>query len=102
MSYIIDHAIVVSGSGNGIARAHKKALKIFSNNQVSPILTGMTNGCESFFIAPDGSKEGWDESNKGDAKRKIFTAWLCLRNHCKFVEVAFGGFEERAEIVRSN
>lgn len=69
------HSIVVS-SWNAvlIKEAYVKAEEIFP--WVSPISPGTTNGYHSFFIPPDGSKEGWDESVKGDKQRDAFIDWL--------------------------
>ena len=41
----------------------------------SDIVESSTNGYVSFLIAPDGSKEGWEESAKGDAARAEWKAW---------------------------
>jgi hypothetical protein len=34
------------------------------------------NSTRSFLVAPDGSKEGWEESDKGDQRREEFVEWL--------------------------
>ena len=69
------HAIVVSSwSEEDIKRAHSKAQEIFP--WVSPISPPMTNGYASFFIPPDGSKEGWERSDFGDGERNQFIDWL--------------------------
>ena len=34
------------------------------------------NSYLSFFIPPDGSKEGWPDSDLGDERRARFIAWL--------------------------
>ena len=65
MGYEKAHAIIVTGYGKHIRSAHRIAMRLFPENQVSPILTGMTNAFESFFVAPDGSKEGWEERRLG-------------------------------------
>jgi len=39
------------------------------------IVESNTNGYVSFLIAPDGSKEGWDESARGDDARSRWKAW---------------------------
>lgn len=76
MGYIKHHGIAVtSGIDELIKEAHTKAKSIF-NERTSELLTSETNGYKSFFIAPDGSKEGWDESNKGNAQRETFVKWI--------------------------
>lgn len=77
MGYIRHHAIIVTGTyGDWIDRAHNKANKLFAEKQVSPILEPSINATRSFFIGPDGSKEGWDDSDTGDKQRKKFIQWL--------------------------
>lgn len=98
MGYIRDHTIVISSYGEKIKLAHEKAEKIFPNIQVSPILKGMINGCESFYIAPDGSKEGWEESNEGDERRKKFVSYL-VKNDVPFVELYFNDDQGEAKIL---
>ena len=70
MSYIRHHAIVVTGQGVEIVEAHKTACGIFKF--VSPLLDSYTNGYQSFFIPPDGSKEHWGESVNGNQRRELF------------------------------
>ena len=76
MGYIRHHAIAVTSFNNGlIKKAHEKAIEIFQN-RTSNILDSNIKGFKSFFIAPDGSKEGWVESNIGDVERKMFIDWI--------------------------
>lgn len=114
MGYMRNHAIVVSSwQAEGIEAAHAAAKAIFGKERepfgatfdrlVSPIIDGMTNGVRSFFIAPDGSKEGWEPSDDGDACRAEFVAWLrdaetrSLR--LEWVEVQFGDDDRVTRIV---
>ena len=53
-----------------------KALAIFGDVLVSELVSSGVNGIKSFFVAPDGSKEGWDAAEIGDAKRNEFIKWL--------------------------
>ena len=56
-----------------------------------------------FFIAPDGSKEGWGTSNSCDKARSEFLDWLSSSdNYCDYIEVMFGGDGEHEHITRSN
>ncbi len=83
MGYIKHNAIIVtSWDGDKIAEAHKKAREIFE--WVSEISPSAINGYRSFFVPPDGSKEGWPESFNGDNDRKEFIKW------CKSTEYADG------------
>lgn len=76
MGYIRHHAIAITSWNDKLIKmAHEKAIQIF-NDRVSNILMDNINGYKSFFIAPDGSKEGWSESDTGDAQRKMFIDWV--------------------------
>lgn len=41
-----------------------------------PITPQVVNGYRSFFVPPDGSKEGWDHSCAQDERRAAFLAWV--------------------------
>ena len=102
MGYHVHHAIAVtSWSAASITEAHRLALEVFAGTSlVSPLCDGVINGFASFFVAPDGSKEGWPESDEMDARRATFI--IALRNISRsyvgldWVEVAFGGDEPLA------
>ena len=76
MGYICHHAIVVTGWGDRIKAAHAKAKEL--QPCVSELVEGINN-YSTFLVAPDGSKEGWEDSDKGDASRDAFVAWLRLQ-----------------------
>ena len=108
MSSYLHHTIVVSAAfsmGDDLDQAHAQAVKLFGC--VSPIIPSPVNGRRSFFVPPDGSKEGWDESNAGDAAREEFKAWLQSRayddgsNSLEWVEVSFGGDDRKPAQVLS-
>lgn len=113
MSTIKHHAIVVTTYDYGIAlRVKDKAEEIFKNkfndpadrdveDMITPIASGIANDLYSFMIAPDGSKEGWDTSNRADEAREEFVDYLRTVS-CDFVEILFGGDNDREEIVSSN
>jgi hypothetical protein len=116
MGTLKHHAIVVtSWDGEELKKAHKKAKKVFQKNfegrpyikppicrVVSHIIEGLANKQYSFFIAPDGSKEGWAASDDGDNARKEFLDWLQKSsNECDYVEVIFGEDCTHEGIVRS-
>ena len=68
MGYMKHHAIVVtSGSQERINEAAAKARSLGAMVLVQP--TEVTNGYFSMLVCPDGSKDGWDESNTGDEQR---------------------------------
>jgi len=108
MGYIRHHAIVVTGCGSSVTLVQSKAWAIFGEDLVSPILPKQINGFESFFIQPDGSKEGWPESDLGDDQRMEFLNWIVGRNNkdgsneLSFVEVFYGDDEKQCGVVHHN
>ena len=98
MGDIHHHAIVVTGWNPArVKQAHAQASKIFE--WVSPISPEVVNGYSSFFIPPDGSKEGWGPSNKGESLRDGFINWLNKsltyddgESKVEWVEVGYGDY----------
>ena len=115
MGHMKHHAIVVTHwDTKKVKEAHDKAKEIFKNtfkkvfgisdgDLVSPIISGVVNSQDSFFIAPDGSKEGWEDSNAGNDARKEFLDWLhnSKDNYCDYVEIEFGGDSNMNEVIQS-
>ena len=95
MGYIRHHAIIVTSYDSDlIEEAHYKAKKLFKN--VSEICDSVMNAYYSFFIPPDGSKEGWEVSNEYDEKRDEFIEWCKSKeysdgsNPLDYVELFYG------------
>ncbi len=104
MGYIRNHAIIVTATyGDFIQRAHDKARDIFGEN-ISEITPEVVNGSRSFLVPPDGSKEGWEESDVGDNRRELFKDWLraqAYEDHSTplhWVELRYGGNDREAVI----
>jgi hypothetical protein len=77
MGYIAHNAIVVTSYDyKSIVAAQQKAFAIFGFSLVSSLVASSANSYQSFFVAPDGSKEGWETSDQGDQKREKFREWL--------------------------
>jgi len=82
MGYMRHHAIVVtSWDEQTLLGAQTRARAINAtydglSRLVSEITLAAVNGYASFFVAPDGSKEGWDTSDQGDDFREEFVTWL--------------------------
>jgi hypothetical protein len=88
MGYIRHHGfLVTSWDRTAISRAHAVALACFAPEMidqfhnrnarlVSPVTEGIVNRTFSFAVFPDGSKEGWPESERADTQRTRFTEWL--------------------------
>ncbi|MGG4444533.1 hypothetical protein [Brevibacillus fortis] len=109
MGSIRHNAVVVTGENydrKKFENAHVKAMELFGL-LTSPIVTSELNGYMSFFVAPDGSKEGWAESDIGDEKRKEFADYIDSlaygdgSNTVKFVVVAYNELHG-TEIERTN
>lgn len=109
MGYMRHHAVVVTTTDvNRIGEARTKALSLFEAAQVSPICSPECNGYHSFFVAPDGSKEGWDRSDEGDAARAAFLVWLNGERYddnsspFDWVEVQYGDDDRVTRVVNSS
>lgn len=111
MGYIRHHAIVVTGMDEWtgfktealatIHDAHAAALAA-GCAVVTPVAGPGVNGYSSFLVAPDGSKEGWDDSDSGDAARGRFIAWLRDANgYFSWAEVVLGSDDQEAVIERN-
>lgn len=97
MGYIAHHAIVVTGYGEDISEARDEAARLGLN--VSSIVGPVVNGYSSFLVAPDGSKEGWEHSDSGNAKRHAFIMWLRPR-HYHWAEVRYSPDDDDAKVTR--
>jgi len=84
MGYMVHHMIVVTcGIEELINAAHEKATELFGQDNhrrgyigVSSIMKSPVNHYHTFFVPPDGSKEGWTDSEDGDVARASFVEWL--------------------------
>lgn len=100
MGYHLHHAIIVSTwSAERLRLIHAKVLEIAGGHDFAGLVsaiseTGMNGYC-SFCIFPDGSKEGWDHSNRGDefreAVKRMLIAGAAEGMWSSWVEVAFAG-----------
>jgi hypothetical protein len=80
MGYHIHHTITVTHySPERLREALDFAVS--TGAQTSSIVESSINGFVSFLVAPDGSKEGWDESAAGDTRRARIKAWLRAQKH---------------------
>lgn len=106
MGYMVHHAIIVTAGEEDIKKIHRKAKRIFE--YVSPISPVAVNGYQSFFIPPDGSKEGWDPSDQGDLDRETFLDYLEKQRYkdgstsLDYAEVQFGDEGGNDKILQSS
>lgn len=104
MGHVRHHAIIVTSNDYEIKKAYSKALEIFGENlsEITPITV---NGYQSFLVPPDGSKEGWPESECGDDRRREFKDWLdsqAYEDHStpfSWIEVYYGGDDNEPMIT---
>lgn len=95
MGYIRHNAIIVTSYDyDKISEAYDIAKSIFRKYGISrlvgPIIGSVANEYKTFFIAPDGSKEGWDISNAGNDARDEFIHWL-QEDYCyDWAEIQYG------------
>ena len=108
MGYIKHNAAIITSTREGdIKLAHAKAKELYTEGEmaqlVGEIIPGLANGQYSFFIAPDGSKEGWDHSDTSDVYRNKYLDWLFQerveRIRVDYVDVRFGGDAEGGDYV---
>jgi hypothetical protein len=114
MGYIKAHTIVVTGGKTSVKKAHKVAKEIFNKaffkdnpyrKLVSSIVDSKMNETFSFFIAPDGSKEGWETSDIGDEARASLLKELkkiAKDTGLDYVELFFGEDNGKAKILNHN
>ncbi len=111
MRWIRHHAIIVTATDcPELKAAHQKAVEIFGKDFVTSLIAGYVNSYESFLIPPDGSKEGWVDSEVGDARRSGFIKWLQSDEACfedgssmlSWVEVQYGDDGNETEIVNDS
>jgi hypothetical protein len=104
MGYTRHHAIIVtSWHANSTETAYRWAIETFGYPHVSPISPAVINGFRSFVVYPDGSKEGWEPSNRHDTLRADFIHGLGKDTYCEWIEVAFGDTrhgEKAKELLR--
>jgi hypothetical protein len=92
MGYIRHDAIIVTTwDAKRLGKARDKALEL--GLLATEIIEGVVNGYVSFLIAPDGSKEGWPESDAGDEARAAWKEWARTTDemYVNWAHVNFGG-----------
>ena len=104
MGYMQHHAIIVtSWDENHLSKAWEKATQIFRTSQITPIAHSPVNDYSTFLIGPDGSKEGWDESAKGNDQRTAFIDWMAENassTYLDWAEIQYGGDNCVAAVLR--
>ena len=107
MGYFRHETIVVSSYDRGaVLAAHTVAKAAFGvcgmEGLVGEVVPHAVNGGASFFIAPDGSKEGWTPSDDAAEARKEFINWLdeSVMGHVyDWALVVIGGDDDEYKVV---
>lgn len=110
MGYVRHHAIIVTGVEPHIYEARATAEEIFRRMgsgefpddriaAVTEVTESTMNGYQSFMVAPDGSKEWWDHSDRGNEARAEFIKWLKEDGGMYWAEVQFADDDGINEIV---
>jgi len=107
MGYMRHHMIVVTTYDIPLMqKAHERATALFGASGVTSIMVSPVNHYHSFFVPTDGSKEGWSDSDDGDARRAEFVAWLNAQRwedgstSLKWAEVQYGDEERDNRVLR--
>lgn len=108
MGYMRHHMIVVTSYDQPlINKAHEHATELFgASTGVTPIVMSPINHYYTFFVPTDGSKEGWTDSEDGDARRAEFVTWLHTQRwedgstSLKWAEVQYGDERRDNRVLR--
>jgi len=95
------HAIVISGQEDHLmVAAHNMAVSL--ELPTTPIVRARYNGWSSFCVVPDGSNEGWVESNLMDESRAVLIRWLTAHRQFDWIEVSFADEQGPSKILRDS
>lgn len=104
MGFILHHAIVVTcWNSKHIEQAHE--LAVSGGLNPTEITPAVVNGYRSFMIPPDGSKEGWEQSDEGDERRNVWIAAMYEMRHdnyCEWAELSYGLDDGMPKILRAS
>ena len=89
VSWMRHHAICATTWSEERAEEARAKVADIPGIQVTDVYESDCNGYCSFFVIPDGSKEGWNESDLGD-ERRAKAAEILDANACDWVEVYYG------------
>lgn len=94
---------------NRVLSIYKEKMEAKKGNQiVSPIFESLINSFCTFYIIPDGSKEGYDASEDGDTVRKSIVELINSYNQAgrenifRFIEISYGEDASAPQIISFN
>lgn len=104
MGYIVHNTIVVTSRvDKAISDAVQKAREL-GLEVLGPSPKAM-NGYQTILVCPDGSKEGWYDSQQFDEKRKAFRDYLDDQRYednsssLEWTEIAYGSDDRSVTVV---
>lgn len=107
MGYIQHHAIVVT-TYDEVRADQARAAAAANRCPVTAAHKSGVNSYYTFLVLPDGSKEGWFESDFDDRNRGAFVSWLRSQafddgsNPYAWVEVQYGDDDGVTMVVGSS
>jgi hypothetical protein len=100
MGYVRHHAIAFTSYDEAkIKKLHEIAMSL-AESQVTPLMKSNINSYYTFFLAPDGSKEWWPDSDHGDEVREKLIAET--DDYISFCEFYYGDDEGMSLVTRHN
>lgn len=99
MGYIRHHAIIVTLCYHDPKPLLDEIERIFGHRP--DVVSAELNDYKTVFVGPDGSKEGWSDSHRGDERRAALLTWIRAQsyedgsNPYSWVELQYG--DERGE-----
>ena len=106
MGYIRHDAIVVTSWNREVLELAATQARFLGLEVIGPSAK-VTNGISTFLVCPDGSKEGWDESEEFEDRRARFLEYLNGkryedRSSClSWVALAYGS-DDRDAVVKAH
>lgn len=106
MGYIFNQFVVAHlpewGKGFREAIQAMEALQqdpVFGKTISGPSLLMVNGQCQTWLLGPDGSKEGWEESDRGDAFRQRFLEAAALCERSSVLHWTMGGDDGVTQIL---
>ena len=107
MGIIHNHALILNAGDTeslrkSVAEVQAFASRFFSLGEASPfsdlivVVPSAVNFTVTVFMAPDGSKEGWQTSHNSDTIRAFFIEELS--QYGEIIEVQWGEFGKKMEV----
>ncbi len=78
MGYMKHHGMAITSDNKELLlKVRNEAIHIFGNdNLLTDIVSSPLGGYSSFFVAPDGSYEGYEESDLGNRHRALLLTYI--------------------------